>query len=385
MTEQPRRRKSLEEQIVEETEKPVAPIEELVGPDRSKITEDRLIPSGVTMINCGCSDNPFGAFVMGSINTIPGKSSSGKTELMLNMLATCAKNKRFDDYELIDDDAEHSMNFDLEYLFPPLVGRLKAPRYDGDVPIFSKTIQNFEANILSYCKGKKPFIYILDSLDSLSSTEEMEREWANALKNMKDKESLRDIQQTYNTEKAKKINEILRMVNSYINKSDSALFIIQQTKQNMNKTGMFDVDWVTSGGEAPFFYSFHRLYLNTGAKITDESRGIKHQIGGTTHCQIIKNKLTGKKRKDGIDFNIYDDFGIDDIDSCIDFLKRTGEFYMEGSYMVAPGISNQKMYRKDLISFIEKENAETELQKIVGKVWNEIEDDIRLKDRKRRF
>ncbi len=381
-----RRRRTLEEQIVEETQKPCEPIEELVGPSKEDISEDRLIPSGVTLINCGCSDNPFGAFAMGSINTIPGKSSSGKTIFVLNMLATCAINKRFDDYLLVLDDAEHSLNFDLDYLFAPLVSRLKAPRYDGEVPIYSKTIQNFGANILNLCRGKKPFIYILDSLDSLSSTEEIEREWSNALKNLKDKDSLKDIQQAYHTEKAKKINEILRMINSYLNKSNSALFIIQQTKQNMNKRFMFDTDWITAGGEAPYFYSFHRLYLDVGAKITDESRGIKHQIGTTTRCQIIKNKLTGKKRKDGINFDIYDDYGIDDVSSCVDFLKITGELKTEpGGYVVLPEISDKKMYRSDLIKLIEKENAITELQTIVGKVWNEIEDDLRLKDRKRRF
>jgi len=382
-----RRRRSLEDQIIEETEKPCEPIEELVGPDPSTITDERLIPSGLTLLNCGCSDNPFGAFVMGSINTIPGRSSSGKSELMLLMQTMCAINPRFDNHILIQDDAEHSSLFDLEYMFPPLVGRLKAPRYDGDLPLHSETIEDFEATILQLCKkSKQPFIYVLDSLDTLASTAELEREWKNALKNVKDKKDMKDIEQSYNTEKARKIHQVLRLVNSHLKKSDSALFIVQQTKQNFNKQFMYDPDWITNGGKGPFFYSFHRIFLDTGAAIKEESRNMKHQIGSHTRCEVVKNKLTGKKRKKGIEFDIYDDYGIDDVGSCVDFLIATEEFVKEsGGYYIPKGLSDKKMYRKDVIGMIEEEALERELRIIVGKVWNEIEDDIRPKNRKRRF
>jgi len=56
--------------------------------------------------------------------------------------------------------------------------------------------------------------------------------------------------------------------------------------------------------------------------------------------------------------------------------------------MTAPGIlsENEKMYRADLIRYIEEsDEAVLKLRTIVGEIWNEIEDDIRLKDRKRRF
>jgi len=382
---------TLQEQIENSVNDKPIQAEEIIGPEKEGITEEMFIPSGVTLINCGCTDNPYGAFIPGTINTVPGRSSSGKTELMMTMLAMTAADKRFNDYILIDDDAEHSNSFNLEYLFPVLVDRLKAPRYDGEVPVYSNSIEDFEANILTLCKkSKQPFIYVLDSLDSLTSSAEIEREWKNALKNTKDSETLKEIQKSYGTEKARKISEVLRLVNGYIKKSKSLLFIIQQTKQYIAPAGMpvFGApDWTTTGGEAPFFYSYHRLFLDTGAAIKDEHRKIKHRIGGITRGEIVKNKWNGKKRKSGIEFKIYEDYGIDDIDSCIEFLKTTEEWYVEGPHMVAPGFleNGEKMFRENLIKAIEAENAEREVQAIVGKVWREIEDGIRLKDRKRRF
>ena len=381
---QKRTRKTLTEQVEESAEKEVRKTHDDIGPDPGAITPDRLIPSGATLLNCACSDNPFGAFAKGSINTIPGKSASGKTALMLTMLAACASMPEFDDYELILDDGEAAQSFDLDYLFPVLAKRLRAPRYDGDLTIHSNTIEDFEGNILLRCKSGKPFIHVLDSLDSLSSTAELDREYKNAVKNAKTSDEKEKAKQSYGTEKARIISQTLRMVNGKIKNSDSALFIVQQTKQNLNKIFKFQADWVTSGGEAPFFYSFHRIYTNSIKSHTAESRNVKHKIGGKTQVQVIKNKLNGKKRT--IEFDIYEDLGIDDVASNVDFLKKTNEIKMSGAYMKWEEIlGDEKMYRSDLIKYIENENIEEKVQEIVGKVWNQIEKDIRLSDRKRRF
>jgi RecA/RadA recombinase len=391
MVERKRRRRpakkdttSLSKQVESSAEKEVEQKYDGIGPDPKTITPDRLIPSGVTLLNCACSDNPKGAFAKGSINTIPGKSASGKTVLMLNMLAQCASTKELDDYDLLLDDSEEAQSFDLDYLFPVLVGRLKAPRYDGELPVHSNTIEDFEGNMLLRCESGKPFIYVLDSLDSLSSTAELDREYKNAIKNAKTSDEKEKAKQSYGTEKARIISQTLRMINGEIKNSDSALFIVQQTKQNLNKIFKYQPDWITSGGEAPFFYSFHRIYTNSIKSHKGESKGIKHTIGGVTQAQVIKNKLNGKKRI--VEFDIYEDLGIDDLAANIDFLKKVKRIKMSGAYMKFPDILGiEKMYRSDLIKYIEKENLESTIQDMVGEEWNEIERDIRLSDRKRRF
>jgi len=394
MTDEPKRIRrtrntpqSVMDQIVDSSKSPAEQRESIVGPDPRSITSDRLIDSGSTLINCACSDNPDGAFALGTINTFPGQSQAGKTVLMLTMLALCAKDSRFDNYDLIMDDSEETVGgFDLEYLFEPVVGRMIYPKYDGDIPRPSETIQDFKANVLTRCKTGKPFIYILDGLDALTSDEELEREYHNAMKKAKSQAQAEELKKGYHTEKAKHIGEALRMINGMIKRSDSVLMFTQQTRQNIGP-GWGEPDWITSGGEAPFFYSFHRVYLSTGPARTAESHGLKHKIGSMIRAEIIKNKLTGKRRKVGIEFDIYEDLGIDDVASCVDFLKKTGHWTMSGAWMQAPGIlkGEDKMQRMDLIRHIEKEQAQSELRKIVGKIWKEIEEDIRLNDRARRF
>jgi len=397
MTERKRRRaaSSVTEQIETKDRTSMVESEDFVGPDPSKVTADRLIPSGSTLVNCACSDTPFGAFVMGGINTTPGKSASGKTVCLLTAAACCAVDERFDDYDLILDDAEQTTvgkgsGFNLEYLFPPLApknpgdltsGRLIPPNWDKKTkdPIPSETIQNFKYNILKRCDSGKPFIYILDSLDSLTSDEELEREYKAMRKaaiESKDADMLSKVDGSYKAEKAKHIGEVLRMVNGRIKHTDSALFIIMQTRQRFNK-GFGQTDWVTAGGEAPYFYSYHQLYYNRIKGITDEAMNLKHEIGGFTQVSVVKNKLTGKKRKDGIVFPIYNDYGVDDVGSCVDFLKKTKHWKSDSGGITAKEFDLKKS-RDDLVDCLEKNRFQKELQIIVGAVWTKVENAIRL-------
>jgi RecA/RadA recombinase len=396
MVERRRKQKPSNDQIdkiveeVENLEDEPPETEDIVGP--KKVDWGRLIPSGSTLINCGCSDNPFGAYVLGTINTIPGKSQGGKSALMLTMLACCANDERFDDHLLIYDDGEQTNDFDIPYLFPPLakirdgLPRLLAPAYTkkDKIPVHSNTIQDFKTNILKLLAGNKPFIYVQDSLDSLSSDEEMERSFKEALESaikLKSPETIEAVKVGYKTEKARHVSTLLRTINSAIKSKNSTLFIVQQTKQVMGaKPGQRK--WYTVNGEAPYFYSYHRLYFKQVKSLTNEYRNIKNKIGGVKSVEIIKNKLNGKIRSDGIQFDYWDDYGLDDVGSCIDFLKKTKEWKSDSAGIIATGINETKMPRIDLINYIEKNNLERQLQEIVGYVWSDIEEYIRLGRRK---
>jgi len=72
-----------------------------------------LIPSGCTVLNLACSDDPTGAFTPGHMVNLIGDSSTGKTFLALTMLADIAHNSLFDDYRLIHDDVEEANEFDM--------------------------------------------------------------------------------------------------------------------------------------------------------------------------------------------------------------------------------------------------------------------------------
>lgn len=389
-----RRRRSLVEQV-ENRELPEGNAVEDPGPDPTNITPERLIPSGSTMLNCACSSNPFGAFAFGSINTIPGKSRSGKSVFELTSFTECAIDERFDDYILMYDDVEQSLGFDLKKLFYPLVAaapdasmgcpkhRLKFPNVDESTesPIPSETIQDFKGTILRMCESGKPFIYVLDSLDALTSTEELEREFKHAIALAKDPDTAKTLAGSYKAEKAKHIGEALRMINGYIKHTNSALFIVQQIRQKFNAP-KFGQQWTTAGGEAPFFYSFHQLYMHKTGTIKSKAKNIDWKIGGETQVDVLKNKITGRLRS--AKFNIYEDYGIDDISSCVDFLIKTKTWKSDSGGVTCSDLFSSKVKRDELSNRIERKGLQKEVQTIVGQVWSEVEDELKL-DRQKRY
>jgi RecA/RadA recombinase len=339
-----------------------------------------LVPSGSTLLNCACSDNPFGAFVLGRIITLPGGSAGGKTMQALSMLACCANDSRFDDYDLIYDDGEEALDMDICYLFGnKLNQRLMPPNFIANVPFYSNTIQDFKANILNRVKENKPFIYILDSLDSLTTNEEIEKEYKAAILKAKNPEAVKELAGSYKTEKAKAIGEALRMINGKLNKTKSCLFIVQQLRAKIGVT--FGKKTGTSGGNAPFYYSHHQVWFNKVSSIPKTVKGITRKIGNKIKIEVTKNKLTGKLRDVSID--IYDDLGMDDIGSCVDFLVDSNHWDKKGNTIIAHEFDLAVM-KNNLINQIEENNLYKDMQRIVGKVWTEIEEGMRL-GRKRRF
>jgi len=354
-----------------------------------------LIPSGVTLLNCACSDDPTGAFVLGQIVTLPGGSVSGKTMQVLTMLAECCADKRFDDYIPIYDDGEDALGIDIPYLFGKKLSRkmvspngiiinskarIEAGNQD-DEPNPSETIQDFKATILRLCTdSEKPFIYILDSLDSLTTSEELEKEYKHAIAQAKSAEAVKELKGSYKTEKAKHIGEALRMIRSKLKKTKSALFIIQQLRANIGR-GFGEKETTTSGGMSPYYYSYHQVWMNKIGSRPRTVGSLKYQIGSRTKAEVTKNKLNGKRRN--IEFDIYDDYGIDDVAANVDFLVACKWWKKEKETIIAHDL-DMKAGRSGLIEKIEKEQAEKELQRIVGKAWLEVEESMRI-GRSRRF
>jgi len=385
------RRRQREQEPIQPRRKTRAMVEDIEesikNPARKEISTETLIPSGSTMLNLACSDNPFAAYGLGKIITMPGSSSSGKTILMLTAMAEMAIDSRFDDYQFYYDDGEESLAFDMDYLFKCLVGRLTPPGgYDNDEePIYSNTIQDFKANILSKCQEKKSFIYVLDSLDALTTDEELEKEYKKAILMAKgDIAAIKALTGSYNTEKAKILGQALRMINGAIKKTNSALFIVQQIRQKIGV--VFGKKTTTSGGNAPFFYSSHQAWLDKLGQIKDPKYGLK--IGNKVKAGITKNKITGKLRD--VEFDVYYDYGIDDVGSMVDYLCTSKTWKKGGARITPIGFSDiesggETFYKKDLVKIIEKENAENDIKKLCGETWNHIEEAVKLSDRKRKY
>jgi RecA/RadA recombinase len=329
------------------------------------------VPSGSVMFNIRCSGKYNGAFKQGTMANVVGDSSSGKSIMVLSGLAWASIMPEFNAYRLIYDDAEFADSFDHRKIFGhKFTKRVKAPGPDGEM---STTIENFYDFVNDACDLGIPFIYVLDSFDAIDSDAEIEKELKNR-EHRKNKE-LSKIKGTFGATKQKKASQLFRHICSRLKENNSILIIISQTRDNLN--AMSFVKTYRSGGKALKFYASIEAWMTYIGAIPKTIDKIKYDIGVNTRAKITKNKFTGKKSE--CDFPIFPDYGIDDVDACIDFLLKTKYWKKKKNTIVARELKFEGS-KKKLIDFIEKKKKkrETKLFKAAEKCARRIEKKLSL-------
>lgn len=330
-----------------------------------KVEEDdvidpkRLVPTGSTMLNLACSDGFSGGFPLGRIVNIIGDSSSGKTLLCLTMLAEIAGKKRFKKHKLIYDDVEEGNEFNI----PTLFGSKLASRIEDEE--HSDTLTNFVSRIFKLLKKGKPFIYILDSFDGLTTDEELAE-----LKKGKKAAGFGGARKTAG------LSGLLRNIKKELKGTNSLLVIVSQVRYNMNP-GMFGPKLRRTGGKALKHWSAYELWLAQVKTLKKD----KQVLGNLCRARISKNRLTGKIRE--VQFPMYYDYGVDDIGSCVTFLKEQRFWKKKGKRLNARGLGLIGA-EKALIRKIEEKGLEGKLKRLTRKAWLAHEKKLRL-NRKRRF
>jgi RecA/RadA recombinase len=277
----------------------------------SSIDKNKLVPTGSIILNLACSDHWQGGYSTGKIINIVGDSSAGKSLLALTGLAVMATMKRFDDYLLIYDDVEAANDFDLEKLFGKKIAKriMSDSTFDGE-PLCSDTIEDAYSVIQQLLDSDQKFIYILDSLDSLTSKEEKFR--------AKEIAKRKDPSGTYKTQRVRMLTEMLRQIRKRLKQTDSLFIVISQVRDNLNPS-MFGSTKTRAGGKALRHHSCHEIWLSVTKRLKKQVKGKQFVIGNEVEFSVHKNKLTGRqfiKQKFYTDYR----YGIDDIRSCVVFL-----------------------------------------------------------------
>lgn len=332
----------------------------------AKAIRRNLLSTGSTVVNLQFSGNPFGGLLKGKYYFIVGDSTAGKTFFSMSCFAEATQNRHFADYRFIYDNGEDGCLMDMDRLFGSAVAdRIEPPRLDSDdSPLYSDTIEDFFYNVDDALKDDRPFIYVLDSMDSLSSDAEHK-------KFNEQKEASRTNKETAGTMmdgKAKKNSSGMRRLVRRLSRSGSILIVVSQTRDDVkSKYG----GKTRSGGHALTFYATVEIWLSVREKLTRTVRGRKRQIGVKVRLQTVKNRITGKL------YNMYSDiypsYGIDDIGACIDYLLDESWWEKKKESIVAKGLG-VIMSRPKLIKHIEQKDLHKKLQAIVGKCWATIED-----------
>jgi hypothetical protein len=335
-----------------------------------------LLSSSSTLLNLATSGRTAGCYAKGHYYWFVGDSQSGKTWLALAALAEASINPEFDNYRLIHDNCEHGALMSIRKFFGPRVAkRLEPPNGDRNNPEHSETLEQFYDNIDDAAKDGRPFIYILDSMDSIDAKEDQESFDENKKKRRKGKE----VSRSYGTAKAKLNSTNLRRVTSALRKSKSILIIISQVRQNIGFGAQFAPDTV-AGGKALMFYCTLKISTKVLMKIKRVVKGKKRAIGIISKVRVEKNRIQGKDRTIGVP--IYYTAGVDDIGSCIDYLIEEKHWKGTAERVEAPEF-DYKGSKDGLIHKIENEELESELKAVVSECWQGIEEACEVKRKSR--
>lgn len=340
---------------------------------RASIKKEDYLSTGSTLLNLACSGMSEYGLAKGLYFWIAGDSSSGKTFLLLTCLAEAARNPNWDGYDLIFDDVEGGALMDMEQFFgKKMASRVKAPKYAEDgSPLYSDTAEDFyfglDDRLNDVDKGKaKPFIYVLDSMDALSTKYESSKFDEKKAADQKGKKAVGD----YGDGKAKINSTWIRTVVRRLRDSRCTLVILSQTRDNIGGS-MFEPDSITSGGRALKFYATWQLWSSPGGNISKTVNGQPRQQGIISRIRVKKNRLTGKEWT--VEIPIYHSYGIDDIGSMFDFLVKE-KAWSEASGILKAPIFDFSGRRETLISKIETQKLNLDLIEEVTEVWKSIEE-----------
>lgn len=340
------------------------------------------LSSGSTLINLACSGHADWAMVSGAYYWLVGDSSSGKTVLTLGVLAEASINPAFDGFDLIFDNAEDGALMPIEKFYGKrLLDRIQPPSKDGDEWVNSHTIDEFYYHLDDRLKAAKkkngrPFIYLLDSMDSLDTEYAEEKFQASKKAHESGKEAAGD----YGDGKAKINSTHIRRVRAELQETNSILIILSQTRDNPAAT-RFQKKKVSAGGHALKFYAHWQLWSSIKGDLKKSVNGQDRQIGIIAKISVEKNRISGKEWV--VEIPIYWSYGIDNIGSCIDYLVTEKKFKAkDGGIIIAPALDFEGK-RALLVEKIESENLEAVLHGIVEETWKDIESrcSVQLKSR----
>lgn len=252
----------------------------------------------------GGAPNVYG-FPAGKFINIVGDKSVGKTFLSNEIIASAYHKYGKDKFKWVYDDCEAGYSFNSTEMY----GFEIIP----ENPVRSTYVEEAFYNITKFASSLKKGqfgIYVLDSLDALTSIEQDER----AEERIKafDKGKVFD-KGTYAMGKQKYLSqEFFPQLCSLVQSKNILVIIISQIRE---KIEMFSFQkYNRSGGKAMDFYAHTVFWLATGKKILKKERA----VGVCVQAKTTKSKTPRPYREAFFTF-LYD-YGLDDIGTCVDYL-----------------------------------------------------------------
>lgn len=259
------------------------------------------ISTGDPFLDLVISNREDGGLPSGKFIDIYGDSSSGKSLLVMKIIASAIKNQNAN---AVYYDTERSV-------FPEFLNVLGVDTdeiiYVKNVKALEKIFQSMVTIIQHYKKSnrKEPLIIVIDSLKATNI-----EEFINNLDDFKNSGYQAGAQ------KQKLLGESLEKILDYV-KDENILFIsVNQTRDNLNKVNKYQPDKRSTSGNATIFYSDVRIELKRKAWIQDAN---KQKIGIQVEAKTVKSRIAPPERSSS--FFVYFTKGMDTYASWIENLK----------------------------------------------------------------
>lgn len=390
---------------------------------KSKKKERLLTGSTLRDIVLGGAPGVYG-IQTGVIWNVIGVSGGGKTFESTELIAVNRALLK-DKFKFHYDDAELGNEVDCVklYGFDLMKESLLKKKNKGGIeePVRSKTVEELHMNIKKFLyKLNKDDIgcYILDSLDALISNEV--KDIIEQREKKFDKNEEYD-EGSYYMQKARYLKfEMFPDIKPLIEESNCLLIITSQQSEKINVTHGSRKD--RAGGKALRFFAHYESWMRELEKIKVTVKGDTRTIGARFIEDFTKTRNPRPFRQ--CKTTIFFEYGISDIDSNLDFVfnlltdtgrDKTGkdsklglkdclEFFKDNTNEFFEIFKNKRMLKKeldkiedikkdqnywwilkpDLIEYIENNNLEEKLKKMVIDKWEDIENKIKI-ERKRKY
>lgn len=243
-----------------------------------------------------------GGWCLGRTSNVVGDKSAGKTLLAMEALAN---------FLLVFIDgiaryAEAEAAFDMPY-----AAALGMPidkivfNEDGQPMATVEALYDDMEKFMDRHPGV-PKLYIIDSLDSLSTEEEMEQDFN---------------EKSYGGGKPKAIGQLFRRLIARMEKERMHFMVVSQLRDVLNAQA-FQEKKKRSGGKALDFYATWILWIAEIGKIKRTISGIERIVGIDVRGNCKKNKIGLPLRQ--CDWPVLFGYGIDDMKASVDYLISNG-------------------------------------------------------------
>ena len=331
------------------------------------------LSSGLTLLNLAATGHPDRCVPKGKYAYVVGDSSSGKTWFAFTFMAEAARNKNFDGYRFVHDNAEHGALMDVgRYFGRKLEATLEPPRRDKKTkePVYSSTVEEFYYN-LAAALDRGPCVYVLDSMDALSADED-EKHFVEERRAF---EQGKKTAGSYGMAKARYNNRHINTAVSKLRKTGSVLIMISQTRDKVG--GTIPGQKTRSGGKGLRFFNRFEFWTSVRGPIKKRALGKDREVGSLIQIDVQKNHFNGWEGKVPL-VPFYRQTGMDDVGACVDFLIDEGRWDKTDSGVIDATDLGFTGKREDLIATIQDEDRDRELQLLTARVWREIEEACRV-------